>query len=66
MFDNRSDNPRDRERQLRLLLAREADAFEGQEVILKLRERVGETTHFRDYQAVRYTLARGITNDFDF
>ncbi len=66
VFDNRSDNPRDRERQLRLLLSREADALEGREVILKLRERVGETTHFRDYQAVRYMLARSITNDFDF
>lgn len=66
VFDNRSDKPRDRERQVRLLLARDADAFEGREVILKLRERVGETTHFRDYQTVRYTLARSITNDFDF
>lgn len=66
LFDSRSDNPRDRERQLRLLLSREADAFEGKEVILKLRERIAETTHFRDYQTVRYTLGRSITNDFDF
>ena len=31
------------------LLLRQADAFNGQEVILKLEERHGDTSHFREY-----------------
>ena len=66
VFDFRSDNPREREVPVRFLLSRQADAFNGQEVILKLEERHGETSHFREYRTARYTLRRSFSNDFDF
>jgi len=66
VFDFRSDNPRERELPIRFLLSRQADAFNGQEVILKLDERHGETSHFREYRTARYMLRRSFSNDFDF
>jgi hypothetical protein len=66
VFDFRSENPREREMPVRFLLSRQADAFNGQEVILKLEERHGETSHYREYRATRYTLRRSFTSDFDF
>lgn len=42
VFDFRSDNPREREIPIRFLLSRQADAFNDQEVILKLEERHGD------------------------
>ena len=65
-FDFRSDNAREREVAVRFLLSRDADAFNGQEVILKLEERHAETSHFKEYRSARYTLRRSFTNDFDF
>jgi uncharacterized protein (TIGR02687 family) len=66
LFDLRSDNPREREVPVRFLLLRQADAFNGQEVFLKLEERHGDTSHFREYRIVRYTLRRSFSSDFDF
>lgn len=66
VFDFRSDNAREREVPVRFLLLRQADAFNGQEVILKLEERHGDTSHFREYRTARYTLRRSFSNDFDF
>lgn len=66
VFDFRSENAREREVSVRFLLLRQADAFNGQEVILKLEERHGDTSHFREYRAARYTLRRSFSNDFDF
>ncbi|MDX8433269.1 BREX-1 system phosphatase PglZ type A [Mesorhizobium abyssinicae] len=65
-FDFRSENAREREVAVRFLLLRQADAFNGQEVILKLEERHADTSHFREYRAARYTLRRSFSNDFDF
>ena len=48
------------------LLSREADRFNNQDVFLKLRERVGKTSHYEDYASHRFQLRRGITTDFDF
>ena len=66
VFDFRSENPREREMLVRFLMSRAADDFNGQEVILKLQERHGDTSHFREYRTARYTLRRGFTSDFDF
>jgi hypothetical protein len=66
MFDFRSDNAREREMPRKFLLSREADRFNNQDVILKLRERVGKTSHYQDYATHRFQLRRGITTDFDF
>ncbi len=65
-FDYRSDNPREREMPLKLLLSRDADAFNNQDVFLKLRQRIGKTSRYDDYQSQRYELRRGIPTDFDF
>jgi uncharacterized protein (TIGR02687 family) len=65
-FDFRSENAREREMPRKFLLSREADRYNNQEVILKLRERVGKTSHYQDYASHRFQLRRGITTDFDF
>jgi uncharacterized protein (TIGR02687 family) len=66
IFDFRSDNAREREMSRKFLLSREADRFNNQDVILKLRERVGKTSHYEDYGTHRFQLRRGMTTDFDF
>lgn len=66
VFDFSSDNPREREMPRKFLLSREADRFNNQDVILKLRERVGKTRLYQDYATHRFQLRRGITTDFDF
>lgn len=65
-FELRSENARDRELQLRLLLTREADQFNGTDIVLKLEEQIEGTSQFRTYKEVRYKLQRSITTDFDF
>jgi uncharacterized protein (TIGR02687 family) len=65
-FDFTSENAREREMPRKFLLSREADKFNNQDVFLKLRERVGKTTHYQDYTSHRFQLKRGITTDFDF
>lgn len=65
-FDFASENPREREMPRKFLLSREADKFNNQDVLLKLRERVGKTSHYQDYAVHSFQLRRGITTDFDF
>lgn len=65
-FDYASDNAREREHPLKFLLSREADAYNNQDVFLKLRERVGKTSHYEEYTSHRFQLRRGISTDFDF
>ena len=66
MFDFRSENAREREMPLKFLLSREADRFNNQDVILRLRERVGKTSVYKDHATQRFQLRRGMTSDFDF
>ena len=66
IFDYRSDNPREREIQLRFLLSRKADDANGQEVTLRLDEQQPGTSHFKEYRAISYTMRRSFTSDFDF
>ena len=66
VFDFRSENAREREVSVRLLLLRRADEFNGQEVTLKLEERHGDTSHFTEHRTARYTLRRSFSSDFDF
>ena len=65
-FDFTSDNAREREMPRKFLLSRDADKFNNQDVFLKLRERVGKTSHYQDYTSQRFQMKRGITTDFDF
>ncbi len=64
-FDRKSENPREREMQVRFVLTRKADAANNQEVILKLEERHAGTSHFKDYKSLRYIMRRSFTSDFD-
>lgn len=66
VFDYTPDNPRERELPLKFLLSREADTYNNQDVSLKLRERVGKTSHFEEYTSHSFQLRRGISTDFDF
>lgn len=65
-FDLASTNERDREISKRFILTRQADDANGQEVILRLDERVEGTSHYREYKTTRYILRRAFTSDFDF
>ena len=65
-FDFTSQSARERELPIKFLLSREADQFNEQDVFLKLRERIGKTSHYEDYASHRFQLRRGIATDFDF
>ena len=66
VFDFTSDNPRERERLVQFVLTSQAEAANNQEVILRLDERVADTSHYREYKSARYMLRRSFTSDFDF
>ena len=66
IFDLTSDNPRERELQVRFVLSRAADDVNGKEVVLKLEEKHAATTHYKEYKSVRYVMRRSFTSDFDF
>lgn len=65
-FDLTSENPREREMRVQFILTRDADQANNQDVFLRLTERVGQTTHPKEYKSLRYTLRRSFTSDFDF
>jgi len=65
-FDLSSDNPRERELQVRFVLTRKADEVNGQEVILRLEEKHAGTSHYKEYKSLRYVMRRSFTSDFDF
>lgn len=65
-FDLNSDNPRERELQVRFVLTRKADEANGQEVILRLEEKHAGTSHYKEYKSLRYLMRRSFTSDFDF
>jgi uncharacterized protein (TIGR02687 family) len=65
-FDNRSDNARDRELLVSFVLTRKADEANGQEVLLRLDEKLPGTSHYKEYKSIRYTMRRSFTSDFDF
>lgn len=65
-FDFASDNPRERELSVRFILSRKANDFNNQQVELHLDEQVDVTSHYARYKAVRYTIRRSFTSEFDF
>ena len=65
-FDLVSENPRERELQVRFLLTKKADEANNQEVILRLEEKLSGTTHYQEYKSIRYLIRRSFTSDFDF
>ncbi|EAM48199.1 BREX-1 system phosphatase PglZ type A (plasmid) [Crocosphaera watsonii WH 8501] len=65
-FDSASENPREREFQLRFILTSTANNINNQEVFLRLEEKLTDTSHFTEYKSVPYTIRRSFTSDFDF
>ena len=66
IFDFSSENEREREIPVQFFLTREAEAANGQEVILRLAEKIADTSHYQEYKTTRYTLKRTFSSDFDF
>ncbi len=66
VFDLTSQNPREREINVRFVLTRKADSANGQDVVLRLNEKIKEMSHPREYKSVRYLMRRSFTTDFDF
>ena len=66
MFDLSSENPRERELQVRFVLTRKADDANGQEVILRLEEQHSGTSHYKEYKTLTFQMRRLFTSDFDF
>ena len=65
-FREELENARERELRVQFVLTRQADAANNQDIILRLDERVPETSHFHEYKTARYLLRRSFTSDFDF
>jgi len=66
IFDLSSENPRERELQVRFLFTRKADEANGQYVTLRLEENHAGTSHYKEYKSIRYLMQRSFTSDFDF
>ena len=66
IFDYTSENPRDREHVVTLILTNKVDEANGQEVKLKLQEQEAGTTHFKEYKSATYTVRKTFATDFDF
>lgn len=65
VFDFESSNPRDRERSISLILSKAANKANGQEVVLKLQEKIKDSDEYSEYKSITYTLRRSFTSDFD-
>jgi uncharacterized protein (TIGR02687 family) len=65
-FDFTAESPREREMAIRFLLTRKADDANGQNVVLKLEEKLAGTAKYKEYKTVSYTMQRSFTTDFDF
>ena len=66
LFDHTSENPRDREQVVQLILTSRADKANGKEVLLKLEEKFSGTRQYMEYASRRYIMRRSFTSDFDF
>lgn len=66
IFDQPSDDKRDRYRSARMLLSQDANEFNNRSVEFRLEEQIPNTTQWRVYQRAQYLLKRSFTSDFDF
>ena len=66
VFDQPSDNKRDRCQNVRMLLSQDANEFNNRTVEFRLEEQIPHTTQWRVYQRAQYLLRRSFTSDFDF
>lgn len=66
VFALTSENEREREVTVRLILSKDADTANQQTVYLRLMQREEGTSHEIEYDRVEYVLRRSFTSDFDF
>lgn len=66
LFDQRSDDARDRYQMARMLLSQDANDFNNRTVEFRLEEQIPNTSQWRVYQRAHYLLTRSFTSDFDF
>ena len=66
VFDQPSDDKRDRYQNARMLLSQDANEFNNRTVEFRLEEQIPNTTQWRVYQRAQYLLRRSFTSDFDF
>ena len=66
IFDSKSENTRDREQTIQLILTKSADKYNNQEATLNLDEKYKNTSHFQTYKSTQFIIKRTFTNDFDF
>ena len=66
IFDSKSENARDREQIIQLILTKSADEFNNNEVLLNLDEYYSNTSHVQTYKSTQFIIKRTFTNDFDF
>jgi uncharacterized protein (TIGR02687 family) len=64
-FGSSADDARRRERKEQFVFSREADAFNQQEIELRLEELVTGTTQYAPYREFRFTMRRAFESDFD-
>ena len=65
-FDRTAEDKRDRYQYARLILSQDADAYNNHVVEFRLEEPIPNTTQWKTYGKVSYTLKRSFTSDFDF
>ncbi len=65
-FNIPSTNPRERELKVTFILTKKADELKGQQVILRLDQKLSGTSHYQEYRSLQYTMRRSFTSDFDF
>ena len=66
VFDSPSTEARERETKVTFTLSRQADAYNKQEVLLKMEEPVPDTQQYRKYKTLRLMLRKSLSTDFDF
>lgn len=66
LFDQPSDDKRDRYQSARMLLSQAANELNNRTVEFRLEEQIPNTTQWRVYQRAQYLLKRSFTLDFDF
>lgn len=66
IFDQPSDDQRDRYQSAQMLLSQDANEFNNRSVEFRLDEQIAGTTQWRVYQRAHYLLKRSFTSDFDF
>ncbi|TYT75595.1 BREX-1 system phosphatase PglZ type A [Desulfobotulus mexicanus] len=66
IFDRVSENPRDREVRLRFVLSNRISEFNNCNVYLRLSEKHGQTSHFKEYKSIHYLVRIAFKGDFDF